>query len=175
MKLSRRNFLKGMVLTPVYFLVSSLLSKFKPWPTNPAKAENIPGGNSGGSSVILKAVAENTFLGIGDGKMHFTVPAELGGMKLVSAGAHVYTPSTKGEIKVQLHNATRGVDFLSTPLTIEANKKDSTHSAVRAVIAAHSNNLLEGDELRIDVDAAGSGAKGLEVRLGFGRAPGTTL
>lgn len=117
---------------------------------------------------ILKVYAEGTALSAGDGAMYFTVPLELDGMNLVSVGAHVYTVSTSGAVTVMIHNATDTADMLSTALTIDQDEKDSKTAATPAVINTATDDVAEGDEIRIDIDGAGD-AKGLEVRLGFRR------
>lgn len=117
--------------------------------------------------VVLKVIADDTALTTGDGKMYFTVPAELNGMNLVSVGAHVYTASSSGLPTIQLHNATDSVDMLSTRITIDATEKDSKDATTAAVIDTSHDDVATGDEIRVDVDGAGTGTKGLEIRMGF--------
>jgi len=88
-------------------------------------------------------------------------------MNLVSVGAHVFTASTSGLPSVQIRNFTDSVDMLSTNVTIDANEKDSNSAATQVVINPATDDVVEGDELQIDVDVAGTGTLGLEVRLGF--------
>lgn len=118
---------------------------------------------------ILKVYAEDTALAAGDGAMYFTIPQELDGMNLVSVGAHVYTASSSGAVTVQIHNATDTADMLSTAITIDATEKDSLTAATPAVINAATDDVATADEIRVDIDGAGTGAKGLEIRLGFRR------
>lgn len=66
-----------------------------------------------------------------------------------------------------IHNLTDTVDMLSTALTIDANEKDSKDATTAAVIDTDHDDVATGDELRFDVDVAGTGTKGLEVRLAF--------
>jgi len=103
----------------------------------------------------------------GDGKAYFRVPATLNGFNLVAVGMHVTTVSSSGIPTVQIANVTDGVDMLSTKLTVDANEKDSITAAVAAVIDTTKDDVVEGDELRIDVDVAGTGTKGLIVDLTF--------
>ncbi len=117
--------------------------------------------------VILKVIADDTALTTGDGKMYFTIPVELNGMNLVSVGAHVYTVSSSGTPTIQIHNATDSQDMLSTRITIDANEKDSKDATAAAVIDTTHDDVATGDEIRIDVDVAGTGTKGLEIRMGF--------
>jgi hypothetical protein len=129
--------------------------------------DGLAGSIYGTKTVILKPIAEDTALTTGDGKMYFTIPVELNGMDLVTVGAHVYTASSSGTPTVMIHNLTDTVDMLSTAITIDANEKDSSTAATPAVIDTANDDVVTGDEIRIDVDAAGTGTAGLEVRLGF--------
>lgn len=117
--------------------------------------------------VVIKVIADDTALTTGDGKCYFTIPVELNGYNLVSVGAHVYTVSSSGTPIVQLHNLTDTADMLSTRITIDAKEKDSSTAAAAAVIDTDHDDVATGDEIRIDVDGAGTGTKGLEIRMGF--------
>ena len=117
--------------------------------------------------VAVKCIADDTALAVADGKAYFTVPIEFNGMNLVSVGAHVYTPSSSGLPTFQIHNLTDAQDMLSTLLTIDANEKDSKDAATPAVINTSYDDVATGDELRFDCDSAGTGAAGMEIRMGF--------
>ncbi len=117
--------------------------------------------------VVIKCIADDAALAAGDGLCHFTVPIELNGMNLVSVGAHVYTVSSSGGLIFQVHNLTDGQDMLSTRCTIDQSEKDSSTDAQQAVIDTTHDDVATGDEIRIDVDDDGTGAEGLEIRLGF--------
>lgn len=106
-------------------------------------------------------------LATGDGQAYFSVPAQVNGYNLVSAQAHVTTVSSSGTPTVQIHNVTQAADMLSTRITIDANEKDSVTAATPPVIDTGNDDVATGDELRIDVDVAGTGTKGLQIRLGF--------
>ena len=66
-----------------------------------------------------------------------------------------------------VNNITKNLDILSTRITIDVNEKDSKTAATPAVINQSNNTVNHGDEIRIDVDIAGTGTKGLEVRMGL--------
>lgn len=119
------------------------------------------------SVAVVKVIADDTALTTGDGKTHFTVPVELNGMNLVTVGAHVYTVSSSGTPTVMLHNLTDTSDMLSTAITIDANELDSKDAATPPVIDTAEDDVVTGDVIRIDVDVAGTGTEGLEVRMGF--------
>lgn len=118
-------------------------------------------------TIILKVIADDATLTTGDGKMYVTIPVELDGSNLVTVGAHVYTASTSGNPTFQIHNKTDAVDILSTVITIDVNELDSKDAATPAVINTNNNDMATEDEIRIDVDIAGTGTKGLEIRMGF--------
>jgi hypothetical protein len=104
---------------------------------------------------------------VGDGKAYYRVPAALNGKVISAVAAHVTTVSSSGIPTVQIANVTNGVDVLSTKLTIDASEKDSSTAAVPAVINAANDDVATADELRIDIDVAGTGAKGLMVEMVF--------
>jgi len=88
-------------------------------------------------------------------------------MNLVDADAAVYTVSSSGTPTVQIHNLTDTQDMLSTLITIDANEYSSYTAATQPVINASYDDVATGDRLRIDVDVAGTGTKGLDVILTF--------
>ena len=122
-------------------------------------------------TVILKIYAEGAAIAVGDGAMYFTVPAALTGMNLTSVGGHLYTAATSGVVGVQIANVTSGVDMLSSARILEwdVTEKDTADAAASsvAVINTANDGVVTGEEIRIDIDDAASGAKGLEVRLQF--------
>lgn len=117
--------------------------------------------------VQIKVEADATVLTIGDGKLYFCIPSELNGMDLVDADAFVSTVSSSGTPTIQIHNLTDTVDMLSTRITIDASERTSYTAATAPVINAAADDVATGDILRIDVDVAGTGAKGLGVILVF--------
>ena len=122
-------------------------------------------------TVILKVYNEASAIASGDGKMYFAVPAELNGMNLVTVGGHLYTAATSGVVGVMIRNVTSGVDMLSSGRILEwdATEKDTATASASSVvkISTGADGVVTGEEIRVDIDAAGSGAKGLEIRLGF--------
>jgi hypothetical protein len=135
--------------------------------TRAVTPDGLAGSIHGTKTVVVKVIADDTALTTGDGKTHFTIPVELNGMDLISVGAHVYTVSSGGLPTVQIHNLTDTVDMLTTEITIDANEKDSSTANTPPAIDGTNDDVVTGDEIRIDVDVAGTGTEGLEVRLGF--------
>jgi len=88
-------------------------------------------------------------------------------MNLVDADASVYTVSSSGLPTVQIHNVTDAQDMLSTRITIDVSEYSSYTAAAPPVINASYDDVVTGDRLRVDVDVAGTGTKGLDVILVF--------
>jgi hypothetical protein len=103
----------------------------------------------------------------GDGKAYYRISSALNGMNLVSVAAALTTVSSSGIPTVQIANVTDSVDMLSTKLTIDASETDSATAATAAVIDAAHDDVATADMLRIDIDVAGTGAKGLIVQMQF--------
>ncbi|MFW5902603.1 MAG: hypothetical protein ACOCTT_01810 [archaeon] len=118
-------------------------------------------------TVSLKPIAEDTDLETGDNQMKWVVPADLDGKELVDADAHVFTASSSGDPAIQIHNATDDVDMLSTKITIDEGDKDSVNASTQPSIDTSNDDVSEADEIRIDVDEAGTDTTGLEIRLSF--------
>lgn len=107
-------------------------------------------------------------LTVGDGKGWFVVPPQLNGMNLIDADAAlVGAVSTSGVPTIQIANATDAVDMLSTKITIDANEPTSYTAATPSVVNTSNDDVATGDILRVDIDVAGTGAKGLVVILTF--------
>lgn len=122
-------------------------------------------------TVIIKIYQEATPIAAGDGAAYFTIPASLNGMNLTSVGGHLYTAATSAVVAVQINNVTSGVDMLSSGKKLEwdvTEKDTNTAAAASAVVIDTANDgVATGEEIRIDIDAAASGAKGMELRLSF--------
>lgn len=103
----------------------------------------------------------------GDGKAYYRVPSTLNGCDLVGVAASLSTVSSSGIPTVQIRNATQTADMLTTKLTVDATETDSATAANAAVIDAANDDVATGDQLYIDIDVAGTGAKGLVVEMQF--------
>ena len=60
-----------------------------------------------------------------------------------------------------------GTTIFSTTLTIDANEKTSVTAATTAVLS--TTTFADDDEITMDIDTAGTGAKGLKVTLYYRR------
>lgn len=114
-------------------------------------------------TIGISVVSETTTLTTGTAKRTFRMPYAL---TLTSVRASVSTVSSSGTPTVDINEG--GSTILSTKLTIDANEYTSTTAATAAVIS--DSALADDAEMTIDVDVAGTGAKGLKVYL-YGYRP----
>lgn len=127
------------------------------------------------TAVLVKRTAEiiitdpATIPTTGDGKAHFLIPDVMAGMNLVRVVAFCTTVSSSGLPSVALRRERSGsaVDMLSTTATIDVSEKTSLTAATAPVINTSNDDVAEGDIIYADVDAAGTGTKGLGVALTF--------
>lgn len=121
--------------------------------------------------VHVKVFDDSTAVSAGDDKRRLVVTDDLGGTFLRSAHATV-TTSGSSATEIQVHNITNSDDLLSTTTTIDSGDTSSYDATTPHVVDAtgdpQTNYITRGDVLRVDVDTAGTGAKGLEVLLEFG-------
>jgi hypothetical protein len=101
---------------------------------------------------------ETTDITTGTAKITFRMPYA---MTLTAVRASLATASSSGLPTVDINVA--GSTILSTKLTIDATEKTSVTAATAAVIS--SSALASDDEVTMDIDVAGTGAKGLKVWL----------
>ena len=113
----------------------------------------------GPAEVIGIAVSdEETALTTGNAKVTFRMPFA---MTLTAVRASLSTASTSGLPTFDINEG--GSTILSTKLSIDANEKTSTTAATAAVIS--DSALADDAEITIDIDVAGTGAKGAKVYL----------
>lgn len=115
----------------------------------------------------VKVMDDTTTVTTGDGKVIFCIPTSLGGCDLTAAHAFVTTVSSSGLPTVQIRNITQTADMLTTKITIDASEFTSYTAAAAPVIDAGNDDVATGDLIAVDVDVAGTGAKGLGVILTF--------
>jgi hypothetical protein len=109
-------------------------------------------------SIPIACSDETTALTTGAGKVTFRMPYAL---TLTKIKASLTTASTSGLVTVDVNK--NGVSLFSTLLTIDVNEKTSATAATPAVLS--TTVLVDDDEITIDIDVAGTGAKGLKVYL----------
>ena len=141
--------------------------------TRAVTPDGLAGSNYGKRVVgILVSDPGGDAITTGDGKAYFRVPSVMNTWNLVAVAASLSTVSSSGILTVQIRRSrwasatTRtAVDMLSTKLTVDASEFDSIDAANAAVINASNDDVNTGDHIYIDIDVAGTGAKGLFCEL----------
>lgn len=111
------------------------------------------------TEVIIVAVSdETTAITTGTAKVTFRMPWA---MALTEVRASLSASSSSGNPAIDINEG--GVSIFSTTLTIDSGEKTSTTAATAAVIS--DANLADDAEMTVDIDTAGTGAKGLKIYL----------
>lgn len=115
---------------------------------------------SGTQAITLQVACSDltTALATGTTKAYLRAPRAF---TLVSVRSSLATVSSSGLVTVDIN--VNGSTILSTKLSIDASEKTSVTAATPAVISGTA--IADDDEIAIDIDAAGTGAKGLIVTL----------
>lgn len=113
--------------------------------------------------IYIRAITRNTEWAVEDDVDGFYIPEDFDGKIIKSVHIACHTPSLSGKPTVQIHNETQGWDVLSTRATIDVGEDTSYTAAVQPVVDTDYHEVSTGDFIRIDVDVAGTGAKGLDV------------
>jgi hypothetical protein len=113
----------------------------------------------------IKVFGDSQAVTTGDGKFVFACSEDMDRTALRTVEMYVTTVSSLGIVQVQLRNVTQAVDMLITRVQIDQGEKNSKDASTAYVIG--DADVAWGDELAIDVDAAGTGARGLGVILEF--------
>lgn len=123
---------------------------------------------------VLVSDPQGSAITTGDGKACFQVPSVMNGWNLVAVTGSVSTVSSSGIPTVQLRRSRRtnattrsDADMLTTKLTIDANEFESSDAAAAVAIDTSNDDVNTGDIIFIDIDVAGTGAKGLFVSMIF--------
>ena len=116
----------------------------------------------------IKVAADVDTVVTGDGQFIFAIPSDLNGTNLIDAQAYVTTVSSGATATIQIRNVTDAVDMLSTRITIDPSEFTSYTAATSRVIDTTKDDVATSDRIAVDVDDAGTGAKGLGVILRFG-------
>jgi len=115
----------------------------------------------------IKIISDTTSVGVGDGQFIFVIPGDVDGLRLREAHAYVTGFSSSGPTTVSLYNLTTSHDMLSTNVTIDLGEYTSMEAAVQPVVNALYSRVAMGNRISVNVDVAGSGARGLGVILRF--------
>lgn len=117
----------------------------------------------------IKLVSDTVAVIVAEGIFQFKIPWDLGGASLIKVEAYVTTVSSSGKPTLQIRNTTTGHDMLTTPLSIDASEFSSLTASVPPVIDVSNAIVKVDDFIYIDVDIAGTGAKGLGIAITFGQ------
>lgn len=109
-------------------------------------------------ALVIAVSDETTDITTGTAKVTFRMPYA---MTLTAVRASLATASSSGTPTIDINEG--GSTILSTKLTIDASEKTSTTAAAAAVIS--DTALADDAEITIDIDVAGTGAKGLKIAL----------
>ena len=110
-------------------------------------------------AVLAVAVSdEETALTTGTAKITFRMPFA---MTVTAVRASLTTASSSGTPTFDINEG--GTSILGTKLSIDANEKTSTTAASAATIT--DSALADDAEITIDIDTAGTGAKGAKVYI----------
>jgi hypothetical protein len=126
---------------------------------------------SGGSASTvarfeIKVISDTSDFRTGDGQFLFAIPIDINGFSLSSVAGFVTTVGSS-LTTVQIRNATTANDMLSTAITIDVSETTSYTAATPPVINPTFAIVSTADLIAVDIDGAGTGAKGLGVILGF--------
>lgn len=106
---------------------------------------------------------EATAITTGTAKITFRAPFAMTLYQVPRASLNI--ASTSGNMAIDINVG--GSSIFSTVLTIDANEKTSTTAATAAVLS--TTTIVDDAEITIDIDTAGTGAKGLKVVLYYRR------
>jgi hypothetical protein len=105
----------------------------------------------------------------GDDQFVFSIPQDMDEWYLTDVEISVTTESSSGIVQVQIRNVSQTHDFLSTRAQVDAGDFHSNDSGTQPVVNLSNDQVAHEDRIGIDIDAAGTGAYGLEVVLTFER------
>lgn len=109
-------------------------------------------------ALIVAVSDESTAITTGTAKVTFRMPYA---MTLTSVRASVNTASSSGLPTINVKES--GTTIFSTKVTIDANEKTSQTAATPSVLS--DTSLADDAEMTVDIDVAGTGAKGLKIIL----------
>ncbi len=135
--------------------------------TRAVTPDSLAGSNYGKKVVSIIIIDDSTVVTTGDGKFTYHVVPILNGWNLVDVSVGLTTASTSGTPTVSLFNVTTAQHMLSTSITVNEAEYHSGTSYIPPVINTSYDDVATGDRIRIDVDVAGTGAKGLQIDMVF--------
>ena len=119
----------------------------------------------------IKVFTDRTVNKVGDGVFRFPIEEDLNGttlFKVAGFNGVAGTSTTTMQIS-KSPGAVRGIDLLSTPITIESSHYHSYSAGTQPVIKINEPEIkmATGDIIWINSDAVGAGSKGMGCYLTF--------
>lgn len=127
------------------------------------------GSSSGIKYVDFKITDDLTPPTAGDGQLFWTVDEDLDHYRLVRVMLSLSAYSSSGKPSMAIGNDSSIVTYemLTTNVTCDVGELNSFTAAVPVVINPLNALVHKGDLLSFDIDAAGTGALGFGISLGF--------
>jgi hypothetical protein len=104
---------------------------------------------------------ETTAITTGAAKVTFRMPFACSMVAIPEA--ELNTSSSSGNPAFDINK--NGASIFSTTLTVDSGEEVSTTAATPAVLASSPTTFAKGDKVTIDIDAAGTGAKGAKIHF----------
>lgn len=104
---------------------------------------------------------ETTAITTGTAKLTFRMPFPCSMTALPRANLNTVSSSGAPAIDINKNGST----IFSTTLTIDVSEKTSVTAATPAALSSSPTTFADDDEVTIDIDTAGTGAKGLKITL----------
>lgn len=133
---------------------------------NDAGNEALLSSASVNQSMTIALSDESTAITTGAAKITFRAPFAMTLYQIPRAS--LSTASSSGAPAIDINVG--GTSIFTTTLTIDATEKTSTTAATAAVMTSSEISVSDDAEITIDIDTAGTGAKGLKVILYYRRA-----
>lgn len=136
--------------------------------------DHVPGGPdpipTGLAPYQIEVFEPDRIVLAGDESFEWEVPEDLDESTLMKVDGYLTTPSSSGTVQVQLAKLPDGfnvgeVDLLTTKINIPAGEVNAKESGSPPEVDDTPGvaDVVWGDHIRVDVDNAGSGAKGLGI------------
>ena len=113
------------------------------------------------AAMIIACSDETTNITIGDAKVTFRAPFNI---TIIGVAGSLSTASSSGLPAFDI-NGVGGTTIFTTKPTIDANEKTTYTAATASVLDSTKVNIPRDTEMTIDIDTAGTGAKGLKVTI----------
>lgn len=119
--------------------------------------------------IVMDVYPAGSTIYTGDGQANLIIDARYNGWYIASPNAHVFTASSSGTPTVQIRNVTTTNNVLKEApegrMIIDINEYDTVDGASQPSVNTLYNQVATKDQITIDVDVAGTGTCGLQVRF----------